>query len=67
MKLPDPVNSFDFQVFGASSLDPILWGGDKEEKAGAPAFVYVSSRIVALNSRLLATLGDLFGNLCFCL
>ena len=58
VKLPDPANSFDFEVFGASSLDPILWGGDKEEKAGAPAFVYVSSRIFALNSRLLATLGD---------
>ncbi|MGA2983742.1 MAG: SpoIIE family protein phosphatase [Terriglobia bacterium] len=58
VKLPDPVNPFDFVVFGASSLDPILWGGDREEKAGAPAFVYVSSRIFALNSRLLATLGD---------
>ena len=58
VKLPDPVYPFDFYVFGASSLDPILWGGDKEEKAGAPAFVYVSSRIYALNSRLLATGGD---------
>ena len=58
VKLPDSVNVFDFEVFGASSLDPILWGGDKEEKAGAPAFVYVSSRIVALNGQLLATLGD---------
>ena len=58
VKLPDPVNRFDFVVFGASSLDPILWGGDKEEKAGAPAFVYVSSRIFALNHRLLATLGE---------
>ena len=58
VKLPDPVNSLDFYVFGASSLDPILWGGVQEEKAGSPAFVYVSSRIYALNSRLLATLGD---------
>jgi sigma-B regulation protein RsbU (phosphoserine phosphatase) len=59
VKLPEPANPFDFKVFGASSLDPIVWGGDKEEKAGAPAFVYVSSRIFALNSQLLATLGDL--------
>ena len=59
VKLPDPVNTFDFVVFGASSLDPILWGGDKEQKAEAPAFVYVSSRIFALNGRLLATLGEL--------
>ncbi len=59
VKLPDPANPFDFYVFGASALDPILWGGDKEERAGAPAYVYVSSRVAALNSRLLATLGDL--------
>jgi sigma-B regulation protein RsbU (phosphoserine phosphatase) len=58
VKLPEPVNRFDFQVFGASSLDPIFWGGDKPQKADAPAFVYVSSRIFALNGRLLATLGD---------
>jgi phosphoserine phosphatase RsbU/P len=58
VKLPDPVNVFDFAVFGASSLDPYLWGGDKEEKTRFPAFVYVSSRIFALNGQLLATLGD---------
>jgi sigma-B regulation protein RsbU (phosphoserine phosphatase) len=59
VKLPEQANPFDFVVFGASSLDPIVWGGDKEEKAAAPAFVYVSSRIFALNGRLLATLGEL--------
>jgi sigma-B regulation protein RsbU (phosphoserine phosphatase) len=56
--LPDPVNILDFEVVGASSIDPIRWGGDKEEKAGAPAFVFVSSRIFALNNQLLATLGE---------
>jgi phosphoserine phosphatase RsbU/P len=61
VSLPDPVNPLDFRVFGASSLDPTDWGGEKEEKAGAPAYVYVSSRIAALNARLLATLGDLSG------
>ena len=58
VKLPDPVNRFDFSVFGASSLDPISWGGQIGGKTEAPVFVYVSSRIVALNSRLLATLGE---------
>lgn len=58
VKLPDPANRLDFYVVGASSLDPIFWGGDKQEKASAPAFVIVSSRIYALNNRLLATLGD---------
>ena len=61
VKVPDPASRFDFEVFGASALDPILWGGEKEEKAGAPAFVYVWSRIAALNGRLLETLGDLSG------
>jgi len=59
VKLPDPANPFDFYVIGASALDPILWSGDKEERSGAPAYVYVSSRVFALNSRLLATMGDL--------
>jgi sigma-B regulation protein RsbU (phosphoserine phosphatase) len=58
VRIPDPVGRFDFEVFGASSLDPVVWGGDREEKADAPAIVYVTSRIVALNGRLLATLGD---------
>jgi sigma-B regulation protein RsbU (phosphoserine phosphatase) len=58
VKIPDPANIFDFVVIGASSLEPKVWGGDKEEKAGAPGFVYVSSRIFALNSKLLATLGE---------
>jgi sigma-B regulation protein RsbU (phosphoserine phosphatase) len=58
VKLPDPAYLFDFYVFGTSALDPIRWGGDREEKAGAPAFIYVSSRIFALNGQLLATLGD---------
>lgn len=59
--LPDAVNPLDFKVFGASSLDPIDWGGKREVEAAAPAYVYVSSRIAALNSRLLSTLGDLQG------
>ena len=58
VKLPDPMNLFDFRVFGASSLDPVIWGGDQEEKSAAPAFVYVSSRIGALNRPLLAQLGE---------
>jgi sigma-B regulation protein RsbU (phosphoserine phosphatase) len=58
VKVPDPVNKLDLIVFGASSLDPISWGGDREEKAAQPAFVYVTSRIFALNGRLLAALGE---------
>jgi sigma-B regulation protein RsbU (phosphoserine phosphatase) len=58
VRLPDPVSWFDFTVFGASTLDPVYWGGEKEERLEQPVFVYGSSRIIALNRRLLATLGD---------
>jgi sigma-B regulation protein RsbU (phosphoserine phosphatase) len=58
VRVPDPVNWLDFSVFGASSLDPVSWRGDREEKAVQPAFVYVTSRIVTLNARLLAALGE---------
>lgn len=57
--LPPASNPLDFFVFGASSLDPIVWGGDKEEISDVPAFVWVSSRVFTLNRRLLSTLGDL--------
>jgi sigma-B regulation protein RsbU (phosphoserine phosphatase) len=58
VKVPEPANLFDIAVFGASSLDPILWAGNREEKAVQPAFVYVTSRIGALTGQLLATLGE---------
>lgn len=58
VKLPEPENFLDFTVGGVSSLDPILWGGEREETAVSPALVGVASRIMALNGRLLATMGD---------
>jgi sigma-B regulation protein RsbU (phosphoserine phosphatase) len=58
VQVPEPLNRFDFTVFGASSLDPVLWSSEKEEKAPAPVFVYVTSRILTLNTALLAALGD---------
>jgi sigma-B regulation protein RsbU (phosphoserine phosphatase) len=58
VNLSQPQNFFDFTVYGMSSLDPILWGGEREEKAVAPALVGVASRIMPLNGRLLAAMGD---------
>jgi len=55
---PEPANYFDFTVVGASSLEPILWGGEVQKRPAAPAFVYVSSRVMALNRRLLRTQGE---------
>jgi len=56
--IPEPANSFDLTVLGASTLDPIAWGGEREQKLEQPVFVYVTSRIITLNRQLLATLGE---------
>ena len=58
IRLPEPTNRLDFRVFGASSLNPVSWQGETQQKLAAPAIVYVSSRVVALNHLLLETLGE---------
>jgi sigma-B regulation protein RsbU (phosphoserine phosphatase) len=58
IRVPDPLNRFDFTVFGASTLEPVFWGGEQEQKLEQPVFVYVTSRIVTLNRQLLSTLGE---------
>ena len=58
LHVPEPVFLFDFVVHGASTLDPIYWGGKQEGKAAEPAFVYVTSRLSTLSNHLLATLGE---------
>jgi sigma-B regulation protein RsbU (phosphoserine phosphatase) len=57
-RLPEPANRLDFRVPGASSLDPVSWQGETQQKVAVPAFVYVSSRIMALDHLLLKTLGE---------
>ena len=58
VRLPESANPFDFTVLGASSLDPVPWQGDAQRKLSAPAFVGVSSRLMALNHHLLETQGE---------
>jgi sigma-B regulation protein RsbU (phosphoserine phosphatase) len=57
-KLPPPANRFDFMVLGASSLAPVSWQGETQQELAAPAFVGVSSRVMALDHRLLETQGE---------
>jgi sigma-B regulation protein RsbU (phosphoserine phosphatase) len=57
ISLPEPAFRFDFRVFGASVLDAIDWKGERQRHAAAPVVVVVSSRIMALNRRLLETAG----------
>jgi len=58
VQVPEPINRLDFTVFGASSLDPVQWSSERGEKPPEPAFVYVTSRILSLNTTLIGTLGD---------
>jgi sigma-B regulation protein RsbU (phosphoserine phosphatase) len=55
--LPEPAYPFDYKVYGASTLDPVIWGGAREERMAEPVFFYASSRIVTLNKQLFVTLG----------
>lgn len=55
--LPAPATLLDYKVYGASTLEPTLWSGTREEQAGDTVFIYASSRIVTLNRQLFVTLG----------
>jgi sigma-B regulation protein RsbU (phosphoserine phosphatase) len=58
-KLPEAANRLDFTVLGASSLEPVSWQGETQQKFSPPAFVGVSSRVMALDRRLLETQAEL--------
>jgi sigma-B regulation protein RsbU (phosphoserine phosphatase) len=58
LRLPEPTSLVDFTVVGASSLDPVPWQGDTKQKLATAAAVYVSSRVMALDRRLLETQGE---------
>jgi sigma-B regulation protein RsbU (phosphoserine phosphatase) len=57
VQLPPPANPADITVVGASSLDPVIWGGETEQHLAEPVLVVVTSRIVTLNRQLVSTLG----------
>ncbi len=55
--VPAPAFFGDYTVFGAFTLDPVVWGGAEKRLAAAPVFLYVTSRLITLEARLLSTLG----------
>jgi sigma-B regulation protein RsbU (phosphoserine phosphatase) len=57
VELPPPTNPVDTTIVGASSLDPIVWGGAAEHRLAEPVLVVVTSRAGTLNRQLLSTLG----------
>lgn len=61
VELPEPVGLLDFAVWGGSTLNPIVWGGEKEERLSLPLVLYAGSRILTLNRQLFSTLGEFSG------
>ncbi len=55
--VPAPVFFGDYTVFGALTLDPVVWGGVEKRLAPTPVFLYVTSRVMTLEAKLLSTLG----------
>jgi len=57
--IPVPAPAFfgDYTVFGALTLDPVVWGGTAPQRVAEPVFLYVTSRLVTLEAKLLSTLG----------
>jgi phosphoserine phosphatase RsbU/P len=61
LQLPPATSRLDFEVLGASALDPFVWESKEQQHELAAGLVYVNSRIITLNRRLLATLGQFSG------
>lgn len=55
--MPAPAFLGDYTVFGAFTLDPVVWGGTESRPPPPPVFLYVTSRLMTLEGRLLSTLG----------
>jgi sigma-B regulation protein RsbU (phosphoserine phosphatase) len=55
--VPAPAFFGDYTVFGALTLDPVVWGGEREERLAEPVLLYVTSRLMTLEAKLLSTLG----------
>ena len=57
VEVPVPISRFDSTVFGASTLDLVVWGGETKQYLTESVFVFVTSRMGTLATQLLETLG----------
>jgi sigma-B regulation protein RsbU (phosphoserine phosphatase) len=55
--VPKPMFFGDYTVIGAYTLDPVIWGGPARSQPTSPVFLYVTSRLMTLEAKLLLTLG----------
>jgi sigma-B regulation protein RsbU (phosphoserine phosphatase) len=58
IQVPPPRSRLDFRVVGFSTLDPVVWAGETEQRLPAPVFIHATSRVAALTERLVTTLGQ---------
>jgi sigma-B regulation protein RsbU (phosphoserine phosphatase) len=58
VQVPPPLSRGDLRVVGASTLEPVLWEGAKEQRLLAPVLIHATSRVGTLMQRLMATLGQ---------
>ncbi|MHB8653712.1 MAG: PP2C family protein-serine/threonine phosphatase [Terriglobia bacterium] len=58
VQVPQPASFFDFVVFGAASLDPVVWEGNQERVQVESGRIVVTSRIITLNRQLFSQLGN---------
>ncbi|MGD0695058.1 MAG: SpoIIE family protein phosphatase [Terriglobia bacterium] len=59
IRAPAPMNRLDLQVVGASTLDPVIWGGTERRDEPTAGIIYMTSRMLTLDRKFLATLGQL--------
>jgi sigma-B regulation protein RsbU (phosphoserine phosphatase) len=57
LPVPPPLFFGDYTVIGAYTLDPVLWHSETRQQAASPIFLYVTSRLMTLEAKLLSTLG----------
>src|SRR2546422_907604 len=57
VEVPVPISRLDSTVFGASTLDLVVWSGEKKQYLTESVFVFVTSRMGTLATQLLETLG----------
>jgi sigma-B regulation protein RsbU (phosphoserine phosphatase) len=62
LKVPAPANRLDLiRIYGASALDPFVWGGKEQRHESTAGLIYVTTRVMTLNRQLLNTLGQFSG------
>jgi sigma-B regulation protein RsbU (phosphoserine phosphatase) len=56
LQVPPPASRFDYTVYNAQSLMVVPWNATEEKREGVGIF-YVTSRVTALDTQLVSTLG----------